>query len=81
MTVQRGMSPAVTSTPLPGLLFVLFLGLKLTGNIDWSWWWVLAPMWVPIVLGVVLGVAAVMVDTARMNRRTRERRRIRNGLG
>lgn len=26
------------------LLFVLFLGLKLGGVIDWSWWWVAAPM-------------------------------------
>jgi hypothetical protein len=24
---------------------VLFTGLKLTGYIDWSWWWVLAPLW------------------------------------
>lgn len=80
MTVQRGMSPVAVSTPLPGLLLVLFLGLKLTGNIDWSWWWVLAPMWVPMVLGLVLGVAAVMVDTARMNRGIQERRRIRNAV-
>lgn len=25
-------------------LFVLFLGFKLTGHIDWSWWWVVSPM-------------------------------------
>lgn len=28
-----------------GLLFILFVGLKLTGFIDWSWWWVAAPLW------------------------------------
>ena len=28
-----------------GLLGVLFVGLKLTGYIDWSWWWVTAPFW------------------------------------
>lgn len=28
-----------------GLLGVLFVGLKLTHYIDWSWWWVLAPFW------------------------------------
>jgi len=28
-----------------GLLTVLFVGLKLTHVINWSWWWVLAPMW------------------------------------
>ena len=32
------------------LLFLLFLGLKLTNNIDWSWWWVTSPLWVPVIL-------------------------------
>lgn len=30
------------------LLAVLFIGLKLTGYIDWSWLWVLAPLWLPV---------------------------------
>lgn len=30
-----------------GLLTVAFIVLKLTGYIDWSWWWVLAPIWLP----------------------------------
>lgn len=30
-----------------GLLGLLFIGLKLTGYIAWSWWWVLAPIWIP----------------------------------
>ncbi len=29
-----------------GLLTVLFIALKLTGVITWSWWWVLAPLWI-----------------------------------
>ncbi len=37
-----------------GALFLLFLGLKLTGHVDWSWWWVTAPLWVPFV--VVVGL-------------------------
>ena len=28
-----------------GALTVLFVALKLTGYIDWSWWWVTAPIW------------------------------------
>jgi hypothetical protein len=32
------------------ILFVIFLVLKLTGNIDWSWWWVTSPLWIPLVL-------------------------------
>ena len=35
-----------------GLLALLFIGLKLGDVIDWSWWWVLAPIWIPF--GVVL---------------------------
>lgn len=27
-------------------LFILFLVLKLTGIIAWSWWWVTAPLWI-----------------------------------
>lgn len=37
------------------ILFVVFLVLKLTGNINWSWWWITAPLWIPVILvGVVL---------------------------
>jgi hypothetical protein len=39
------------------ILFVVFLVLKLTGNIDWSWWWVTSPLWLPVaILFFVLGV-------------------------
>lgn len=30
----------------PGLLLLLFITLKLTGVIAWSWWWVLSPLWI-----------------------------------
>lgn len=30
-----------------GLLTILFIGLKLTGYINWSWVWVLSPLWIP----------------------------------
>lgn len=33
-----------------GLLFLVFLVLKLLGKIAWSWWWVTAPLWGPFVL-------------------------------
>ena len=39
-----------------GALFLLFLGLKLTDNIDWSWWWVTAPLWGGLAL-----IAAIVV--------------------
>lgn len=42
-----------------GLLTVLFIGLKLTHYIDWSWWWVLSPLWIGFAL--VLAICAVVV--------------------
>lgn len=39
------------------ILFAVFVTLKLTGNIDWSWWWVTSPLWLPVaILFFVLGV-------------------------
>ena len=30
------------------ILLPLFIALKLSGGVDWSWWWVLAPLWLPV---------------------------------
>lgn len=40
-----------------GALGVLFVALKLTKHIEWSWWWVTAPFWIPaaILLAFFLG--------------------------
>lgn len=35
------------------LLTVVFIVLKLVGVIAWSWWWVLAPTWIPLALFLV----------------------------
>ena len=39
-----------------GLLTILFIALKLCNVIDWSWWWVLSPLWIPIALAIVLAI-------------------------
>jgi hypothetical protein len=45
-----------------GLLTIVFITLKLTGVIAWSWWWVLAPVWIPAALGfVVLAIFLVLL--------------------
>lgn len=41
-----------------GLLAIVFITLKLTGYIAWSWWWVLAPLWAP--LAVVLAIFLIV---------------------
>ena len=39
---------------LPTLLFLIFLVLKLTDNIDWSWWWVTSPLWIELLVGILI---------------------------
>lgn len=41
-----------------GLLTILFIGLKLTGYITWSWWWVLSPLWIGF--AVAIGLMALV---------------------
>lgn len=53
-----------------GLLGLLFIALKLTGKIAWSWWLVTAPLWGPAaLLGVIALIVAVwlFMDAARGN--------------
>ena len=54
----------VYSGPLTlGLLGVTFIVLKLLNVIEWSWWWVLAPFWIPLALAaiilIIIGIAIV----------------------
>jgi hypothetical protein len=43
-----------TGLSLSAVLFIVFLVLKLTNNIDWSWWWVTSPLWIPFAIGLAL---------------------------
>jgi len=63
MTENKG---SITVSPgLATLLFVLFLGLKLTGYIDWSWWWVTAPLWIPFGLFLIVSIVLSAIVTWR----------------
>lgn len=42
-------------------LFLLFLGLKLGNVIDWSWWWVFSPIWIPLLTGLIIIVVALII--------------------
>ena len=37
-----------------GLLTIAFIVLKLTNVIDWSWWWVLSPIWISFALAILI---------------------------
>lgn len=52
-----------------GLLTILFIGLKLTGHIDWSWWWVLAPLWMTPIAAFVVAFIALMVAAVKAQKR------------
>lgn len=40
--------------PIFGILGLIFITLKLTGHITWSWLWVLAPFWMPLSIALIL---------------------------
>lgn len=56
MTSKSSSSSTSGGVGLLGLLGILFVGLKLTGYIDWSWWYVTMPFWGGVALVVIIGV-------------------------
>jgi hypothetical protein len=40
--------------PIFGILGLIFITLKLTGHITWSWLWVLSPFWIPIAVALLV---------------------------
>jgi hypothetical protein len=44
-----------------GLLTILFIALKLTGYIAWSWWWVLSPIWISLLLAVGIIIIVLII--------------------
>lgn len=47
---------AIVGTGPLDLLTIAFVILKLCKVIDWSWWWVFSPIWIPLAIIVVLGI-------------------------
>lgn len=44
------------------LLTLVFIVLKLTNVIDWSWWWVLSPLWIGLSITLVILVIVVILE-------------------
>lgn len=44
-----------------GLLTIVFIVLKLTKTIAWSWWWVLAPLWMPVAIALIILAGIIIV--------------------
>lgn len=43
------------------VLFIVFLVLKLSGLISWSWWWVTCPLWCPLVIAICVLLIASFI--------------------
>ena len=39
---------------IAGATFIVFLVLKLTGHISWSWWWVTSPIWISAAIVLII---------------------------
>lgn len=76
---QRSSSSSSSGIGFAGLLAIAFIVLKLTGFLSWSWWWVLAPLWAPAVLVLVVllvaGVVFILRGSATESKRRRARKR------
>lgn len=48
---------------LTTLLFVVFLVLKLTHNVDWSWWWVTSPLWIGYAIIFIIFIIVATISS------------------
>lgn len=52
-----------------GLLTLIFITLKLTGYIDWSWWLVLLPLFIPVI--IIFAILVIMFSLGARVRKTK----------
>lgn len=68
MNMNKNKGTVVTNSGISfcGLLFITFLVLKLTEVIDWSWWWITAPLWggFALITALVILIFIVLVIKA-----------------
>jgi len=51
---NKNVSNVSVNFPIFGILGLIFITLKLTGHIAWSWLWVLSPFWIPLGLALLI---------------------------
>ena len=69
---MKGESVASLSTST--VLFIVFLILKLTNVITWSWWWVTSPLWIPLGLLLLIFIGMVIVTVISHRRFTKHKK-------
>jgi len=74
-----------SGTFLTGLLTIIYMVLKLTGVINWSWWWVLSPLWLPVVLVLfvllVVFTVVFIVEYNKVRKTNQEREKFKRWYG
>lgn len=58
MSNEKSVSGGIGFT---GVLSIVFIVLKLCDVIDWSWWWVLSPIWIPVLVLVAFGIIFLII--------------------
>lgn len=51
-----------SAVSMPNALFLVFLVLKLTGVIDWSWWWITSPLWMGVIFAIVITIVITILE-------------------
>lgn len=62
MSMSTGNQSGCGVFGMSDMLFVIFLILKLTHYIDWSWWWVTSPLWIGFALWLVLFIIILILE-------------------
>ena len=47
---------------LCSVLTIVFIVLKLVGVINWSWLWVLSPLWIEVIIAIVLVIIIALIE-------------------
>lgn len=61
--MSKKQTSASTGIGFETALLLIFITLKLCHVIDWSWWWVVSPLWIAILLAMVFLLSYILILT------------------
>jgi len=48
------------TSPLAVIVFLAFFFAKIYDKIDWSWWWVFSPLWIPLLFIIIITIVIII---------------------
>ena len=60
--MSKSSSSSSSRIGFTGLLTIVFITLKLLDKIDWSWWWVLSPIWISAIILIIVIALIIWLD-------------------